>query len=306
MKETDALWIYLDLRKFEAKGYLSYRDIVLELEKSLQGLPKKIKKMLVPLKGVNLAGLELKLSWGNEKVELSDILERLSDISEKENRAVIIVIDESQELRKLKGYNLLSPIAYAYDNLSTKFILTGSEIGMVHKFLKLNDPKSPLFGRAMSDVVVKPFPKEVALEFMRRGFDQFSVKVEDKLLEEVYEEVGGIPGWLTYYGFQYIQERDHKKALAKTIHSGVSLIRREFNNFLIRREVDKRRYYTIMKTYKKGGRWNDIRRALEAQEGLKVDDKKVTELIQNLVDASFLVKDGEEYRPADVLIGQAF
>jgi len=84
------------------------------------------------------------------------------------------------------------------------------------------------------------------------------------------------------------------------------LIRREFNNFLIRREVAKRRYYTIMKTYKKGGRWNDIRRALEAQEGLKVDDKKVTELIQNLVDASFLVKDGEEYRPADVLIGQAF
>lgn len=101
----------------------------------------------------------MKLSWGNEKVELSDILERLSDISEKENRAVIIVIDESQELRKLKGYNLLSPIAYSYDNLSTKFILTGSEIGMVHKFLKLNDPKSPLFGRAMSDVVVKPFPR---------------------------------------------------------------------------------------------------------------------------------------------------
>ncbi|WP_243670993.1 MULTISPECIES: hypothetical protein [Vulcanisaeta] len=45
---------------------------------------------------------------------------------------------------------------------------------------------------------------------------------------------------------------------------------------------------------------------LEAREGYRIDDKKVTELLQNLVDSSFLVKDGDIYKPSDPLITRAF
>ncbi|WP_243677870.1 hypothetical protein [Vulcanisaeta distributa] len=57
---------------------------------------------------------------------------------------------------------------------------------------------------------------------------------------------------------------------------------------------------------KNGCRWSDVKRMLEAKEGYRIDDKKVTELLQNLVDSSFLVKDGDIYKPSDPLITRAF
>ncbi|MEM1621070.1 MAG: hypothetical protein QW536_03780 [Metallosphaera sp.] len=50
----------------------------------------------------------------------------------------MVVIDEAQELRKVRGVNLLPSLAYAYDNLrNVKFILGGSEMGLLHDTLGL-------------------------------------------------------------------------------------------------------------------------------------------------------------------------
>ncbi|WP_281351098.1 AAA family ATPase [Acidianus brierleyi] len=306
MKEEDAIWIYLDLRKYETKTFITYKDVIIELEKALNRFPQRIKKLLEGIKGINVAGLEIKLNWGKQKVEISEIFDKLSEISEKEDKKVIIVFDESQELRKLKGYNLLNPLAYAYDNLKIRFLFTGSEIGMVYRFLKIKDPNSPLFGRAMTEITIHPFTKEKAIEFLKKGFEEVKINLDEKLLEDVYNNIGGIPGWLTYYGFNYIQEKDHEEALNKTIELAVSLIKKEFRNFLKGREEAKERYYTIMGVCKKGCRWSESKRAIEAKEGVRIDDKKLTELLQNLIDASFLIKENEIYRPADILIEKAF
>ncbi len=80
---------------------------------------------------------EVRLGWGKSKVELGDLFDRLSDIGEREGRKVVIVFVEAQELRKLKGFNILYPLAYAYDNLRLNFVFTGSQIGMVYRFLRL-------------------------------------------------------------------------------------------------------------------------------------------------------------------------
>ena len=45
---------------------------------------------------------------------------------------------------------------------------------------------------------------------------------------------------------------------------------------------------------------------LAAREGYEVDDKKVTELLQNLVDASFLTKENDLHKPSGPLIARAF
>lgn len=307
MRKEEAIWIYIDLRKFEGKNYLNYKDIVQEFEKAINSLPDKLKNLFRGIKGVNISGLEIRFGWDREnKVDMSNVFEKLSEISEKEGKKVIIVFDESQELRKLRGYNLLYPIAYAYDNLKLRFIFTGSEIGMVYKFLKLEDPKSPLYGRAVTEVYINPFSKDMAIEFLKRGFDEVKVKVSDEELEDTYNNLGGIPGWLTYYGFYHIQYKDHKTALEKTILTGVELIREEFKNFLLNRQEAKERYYTIMQVCKQGCRWSEIKRAIEAKEGVRIDDKEVTGLIRNLIDASFLAKEGEIYRPTDALIAKAF
>ncbi|AWR96062.1 ATP-binding protein [Acidianus brierleyi] len=307
MKEEKGIWLYLDLRKFESSAYISYKDIIQELEKSINtSLPERLKKVFAGVKGVNFVGVNVIFNWGKERIKLAQILDKLSEIAEKEGERIIIIFDESQELRKLKGVNLLYPIAYAFDNLKVRFIFTGSEIGMVYDFLKLDKPDSPLYGRAYTEVNVPPFSKETSLEFLRKGFEEFKIKVEERELEDAVNTLGGIPGWLTYYGFNYIQEKDHEKALNKTVETAISLIKKEFNNFLKGREGAKERYKTIMTVYKNGCKWKEAKIALEAKEGVRIDDKRFTQLLNNLVKASFLIKEGEIYKPTDVLIEKAF
>ncbi|WP_243674847.1 ATP-binding protein [Vulcanisaeta distributa] len=249
-EEKDVIWIYLDLRKYEGYAYITYKHLLNEFERALNTWPKFLRELLRGIRGVNISGsgFEIRLSWSKDRVELADLFDRLSSISEREGRRVIIVFDESQELRKLKGgFNILYPLAYAYDNLKLSFIFTGSQIGMVYRFLRLKDPSSPLFGRAMFEVRVNPFTKEQSIEFLKAGFREVGISVSNNLLEGVYDELGGIPGWLTYYGFNYLQFGDHEEAIKRTLEYAVQLVRQEFENFLRGgREEARERYYAIM------------------------------------------------------------
>ncbi|WP_054844212.1 ATP-binding protein [Vulcanisaeta souniana] len=103
----------------------------------------------------------------------ADILDSLNDwASDEGGLRVIIVLDEAQELVKARGgFDVLPVLAYAYDNLrNITFIITGSEFRVFTKFLKLNDPESSLLGRAYVNITLKPFSKDQAIEFLRRGF----------------------------------------------------------------------------------------------------------------------------------------
>jgi len=51
---------------------------------------------------------------------------------------------------------------------------------------------------------------------------------------------------------------------------------------------------------------SEIKRAIKAKEGVRIDDKEITGLIRNLIDASFLTKEGKMYRPTNSLIAKAF
>lgn len=303
---VDSIVIYVDLRKYEDRNYIYYRDLIEDMQNSINTLSNKLKNFFKNIQGISISGSEIKFKWsGTDKIRLVDILEKLSEISEKEKK-VILIIDEAQELRKLKGYNLLSSLAYSYDNLKLSLILTSSEIGLMYRFLKIDDARSPLFGRAISETFIEPFDREKSIDFLRSGFEENKFKVKYEEIEDAYNNLGGIAGWLTYYGFYYLNLKDHKKALEKTIMQGVSLIKEEYRNFLLGKEVAKKRYDAIMKTCTNGCRWSDVKRALELKEGIKIDDKKINQLIKNLVDSSFLKKVNDHYEPADKLIKYAF
>ncbi|WP_297499331.1 hypothetical protein [Thermococcus sp.] len=79
----------------------------------------------------------------DRKPDLAEILEKISSWAENEGIRVIIAFDEAQYLR-FSGIRYDSLIAYAVDNLpGITFALTGSEVGMLHDFLGLEDPKNP-------------------------------------------------------------------------------------------------------------------------------------------------------------------
>ncbi|WP_152942999.1 AAA family ATPase [Acidianus ambivalens] len=248
-------------------------------------------------------GNEIYFGWGKEnRVSFSSLLDSLNDWAEDK---VILVLDEAQELHKMRGFNILPSLAYAFDNLrKVKIILSGSEIGLLLKFLKLEDAGSPLFGRAFSRVELKPFTKEEAVEFLRRGFEELKVDFSD--YEKVYNELGGIPGWLTYFGFRYYEIREFDKAMNETLNYAKRFIISEFEHFLLDKMIAKERYYTIMKSTANCNNWSGIKNELEAKEGIKISDSELSNYLNHLLDSSWLTKVDDRYCPSEPLIGRAF
>jgi len=83
---------------------------------------------------VKIMGNEIYFGWGKEnRVSFSSLLNSLNDWAEDK---VIVVLDEAQELHKMRGFNILPSLACAFDNLrKVKIILSGSEMGLLLKFL---------------------------------------------------------------------------------------------------------------------------------------------------------------------------
>ena len=188
-------YFYVDLRRFKESGYVSYRDFVKVLEDAINARVKlrRLLSILSRIRGVSISGFRVSFSWGKDRVMFADILNSINDWAGDEGLRAIIVLDEAQELVKARGFNILPILAYAYDNLrNLTFIITGSEFRVFTKFLKLDDPESPLFGRAYVDITLKPFNRDQAIEFLRRGFEEYGINFDKA--EQVYDELGGNPG----------------------------------------------------------------------------------------------------------------
>lgn len=80
----------------------------------------------------------------------------------------------------------------------------------------------------MVEIEVGPFNEEDAIRFLKEGFRQYGMDFKGG--EEVYEELGGNPGWLTYYG--YIHVKKGRDSLEETKAHVRRLLTREFCNFL--------------------------------------------------------------------------
>lgn len=307
VSELKLPYIYIDLRKFEEKVYISYKDLLLEVEREVNRLLKKFPSLidfLKGIKGINVMGNEVKFNWGRkERLSFSYLLEALNDWAEHK---VVVVLDEAQELINLRGVNLLYSVAYSFDNLSkVRMIMSGSKMRLIYRFLRVDDAESPLFGRAMNEVELRPFSKDESVEFLKRGFEELGIEFKD--YERVYEEIGGIPGWLTYFGYYYYNTRNLDEALRRTIDRAKELIVSEFNNFLYKRIIAKERYMKIMRTIaRECSRWSEIKSALEASEGREISDSEIYNYLNNLVESSWIVKQGELYCAAEKLISRAF
>ncbi|MEM0463211.1 ATP-binding protein [Pyrobaculum sp.] len=299
--------VYIDARRFEAEPYLTFKHVAEALGEALAQPMRRFPKLREYLKNVNgisVAGFEVKISW-RERGSLVEVLEWLNRWAEENGRKAVVVIDEAQELTKLKGYNLLKLLAYSYDNLrNVYYVMSGSKMGLLKKFLKLEDAGSPLYGRYMEVVELRPFTLEEAKRFLEEGCRQYGVPPPDA--EKVYRAVGGLPGWLTYFGYTYVSVRDEEESIRQTVSYAVDLIKQEFAHFLEGKWAAEKRYRVIMEAAAECAAWSELKRAVEASEGRRINDAEITRLLKNLVDYGFLEKRGDLYCPPDPLIAAAF
>lgn len=298
-------YVVLDGRAFSSSPQVRREEFVKLLEDGLNEFLRRERrlgaKVIDALKHVQ--GLErtsgaipgLSLRWGplpRDAVSVSSIFDALSDEAARQKTSFIIAIDEAQEFRKVMRYDLTSVLAHAYDYCpGLKFVVTGSEAGLLHKFLRVDDPEAPLFGRAMVEIELSGLTKERSVEYLREGFRQVGMEVPGDVLEGAHLRFDGIIGWLTYLGFRAREERElDQKVIEETASLASKMAASEFRNFLGLYRSE--RYRTVMKSLAGGSlSWADLKRAIESKEGMRVGQGEVTKVLHNLEDAGFVAKD---------------
>lgn len=197
----------------------------------------------------------------------------------------LVVLDEVQEIVSPYFLKLLKNLWDTYPEL--RLVFTGSYVGVLKKLLEPS-PSSPLHGRQPAKIVLKPFTKELSIDFLEKGFKQFDREPNRAELEETVEKLNGYVGWLTYYGnFRCVREETHQIALNYTLREGLKIMTEELNRFLENKKKDI--YVKVLRTCLYGAPWSEIADNVDANQ------KVLSQVIGKLVDVGFLEKDDRLY-----------
>ena len=259
LNEIDTPSVMLDLRNLQSN--YSLRDLYYLLSKALSTNIDKFIEILKSLSSIKILGNEIEIKWkGKDALTLPSLFDSLN------KRRCIIAMDEAQRLRGPRANEVLNAIAHVYDyDRNITFILTGSEVGLFYDFLKLEDENSPLYGRYCYRLVMERFEKNTAREFLRRGFKELNVDIGEEELEEAINFFDGIPGWLTFFGNEYVSGN---RKLDSVKNMAVNLALKEIKNIVKKRS---RRYALVLKAIAEDmDSWNKVKKYIEEKEGVTV------------------------------------
>lgn len=301
--------MYIDARKFESFQYLTYEMFLEELKASISrftAVDRRILEYLRTVKGVKVLGLEVEFERGKSRPLLTSILEAVDSWAKDREEKLVIIIDEAQELIKLRGYDIIPAIAYAYDNLrSLAFVFAGSKIGLLYRFLKVQDPSSPLYGRYMERIELKPLSREKAVEFLRKGFEDHGLKVNEEFLNRAVDKLDGVIGWLAYLGLKTVSKGcADPKIINEVLEEASKIAINEFCNFV--NAMGTKRYIEIIKAIgEEGASWSQIKRYLELRLETRIYDSELARLLKNLIDNGFIDKKDNVYVILDPILRYA-
>jgi len=305
--------IYIDCRVFEEKIAISIEDFIRHLGNSISSSLRRWKGLIEYMKSIRSAsifGFRIEFSWkGESRTSISEVFDAINSYGEDKGLCIPIIFDEVQELSKLKGINLLPIFAYAYDNLrNISVILTGSKIGLLYRFLKINDSSSPLYGRVKFEINLKNLSRRESIDYLIKGFNQLNIKAPIDVIEYAVDRLNGIIGWLTYFGVKAIIHGVKRETVDLTLIEGSKLAISELENFLKIRPIARKRYLIILRRIADNpASWSEIKRYLESIEGRVISKSNLTLLLRNLVNAGFISKNNEnKYYIVDPILRYAF
>jgi len=300
-------YIIIDIRElFNESGTIRENEISLkilnELKKSIK-ISQKLKffiiNILSKINGIEINHLKIDIDL-SKKYKLNNILEIINEISKKNNHIFILAIDEAQYLKYGgKRYNNL--LAWAYDNLKNiHIIITGSEIGILEDFLDIENTESPLFGRMINEIKISHFDNNMSYKFLRSGFNEYKIKVNDNDINSAIDILDGIAGWLTYYGYnRAVRKLNNHDAINNVIEYGKRLIDSEINKLI---NNSKDRYIAIMEAIAAGlNKWSTIKAYVVSKTG-DISSTILNNHIIKLIKYGFIKKSENKYYIEDPLI----
>ena len=312
LNEIGYPYIYVDPRFSEAP---TYRDFAYILRDSLEdflgrygGLRERIIKFLRSVKGVSIStpGFSVEVGWrGSERLELGELLVALDGLGGDLGKSIVIAIDEAQELSRITWISFTRIFAFAYDNLrNLRIVLTGSEVGVLFKFLGLEDPGSPLYGRYVHVVRTRRLTREESVDFLERGFSELGIRVPRSIIETAVEELDGVIGWLTLFGYTcYLNPNACTEGIDKVLEQAVRIGREELERFLSMSRSS--RYRSLLRILTTERRWSEIKRMLEMDEGRTINDRTLYEHLRRLIELSIVEKRDDTYVISDPVLRRA-
>jgi len=305
----------IDCRQLEEVAYSSRRALIEVLEESVnnfirkqRGLWPALKEYLKKVKGIKVGEFSVTFSWGGEKpLSVVGLFGTLNKFAVDRGIKVVIAIDEAQQLKKIANFNFSKLLAHIYDYKGNiQLLLTGSQVGLLDDLLGVEDPSSPLYGRAKSEITLDRFSAEQSREFLGKGFRQCRMRVDSETIEYAVEKLDGIVGWLSNFGWQcYLEKKISRELIDKLLKEAAGLALKEFENFLMKRPAADR-YRVIMKRIaKEPVRWAQLKAHLESETGAKIYDANLANLLGELLKAGFLERENDFYRVADPVLAYA-
>lgn len=305
LNESESPFIILDGRKvYEMSGgNISSVHLLRVLSDEFAKLSKsqKIVNVLRRIRGVSVGGNSVEID--PKEFYLSDAFEKFNRFAEKEGKFFFVFVDEAQYFRfygARGGEELRTLFSYCHDQLpGIRILVTGSEVGVLHDFLKLDDYGSALHGRGVGFLTLKPFNFEQSVEFLRRGFEEAGITPGFNL-EEIVSELDGVVGYLVLFGVKYLETRDREGALREVLSTLKALFERELSE-LSRRSP---RYLFLLKSVAQGiNTWSGLRNVLHARGDI-IGDSRLYSLLEVLEKMSLIEKTPDGYKITDVVLGK--
>jgi len=266
----------------------------LNYEKSIL---QKIKGVAERIEGVSIGPSGIAISISKKPMAtIWDLLEAIGN----QTADCVIELDEVQELAAISGrlLKLLANIFNTHPNIV--FVFTGSMFGLMKTLLE-PEASSPLYGRSPAKLYLQPFEKELAKQFLRKGFEEYNLTINDEMVNEAVERLDGIPGWLTLYGNNVaVRKLPYKKALEETISEGTKIVKDELEHFLEGR--DKQAYLAALKAAATPSRWTEIKGAVEIAKASTVNDATIYRILENLKAAMLIYEKEGVYKIDDPML----
>jgi len=292
LNEMKAEYVFVDCRLLPS-GMLSIHDVISLLERELSRR-SWFRSLAETIEGVEVGGFGVRFRRRDFSTLVS-VLEML------EGR--VLVLDEVQELRRSR-YRFDSLLAHLYDHADVKVVVSGSQVGMMYRFLRVEDPSAPLFGRPFYTVRLRPLSRELAREFLLRGLEQEGLEAPADMMEEALDLFDGVIGWLTYFGYSY--SRLGFRDLRSVLEMAARLAYEELSHALQMYGVGRPRYEAVLKiaAERDPASWSEILRYVESRLG-RVPRNTLSGIIKNLADMGLLEKTTGGYRVADPVLRYA-
>ncbi len=278
-----------------------YLHLVQQIKKAMgESLIEKIAKSISSVK-ISYKDFSSTLFLSKEE-NIGLFFDKINNELEKKKTFLVVAFDEAQLLKSIEFDQILASIFDNYKHI--KLILTGSEIGLLDKFIGHREYRAPLFGRASIEIELKPLKAEQTADFLQQGFQQINKKISFEEIKEVIEHLDGILGWTTLYGWSRYQGNSVEKALELVEKDGTEIVRRELDLFLQGRKA-KEKYRKVLRQIARGNNtWSLLKHSL-AKERIIAADSQLNLYLNELLDYNFIEKVEENYFIADPLLIRA-